>query len=75
MMDHATANETPLAEGWGWPLLSRKAHYFVKHRALCGRWLYMGVLENDKHDSPDNCTACNKRRASRVKAAAKQGGA
>lgn len=63
------------AEGWGWPLLSRKSHYFVKDRALCGGWIYAGQLENDKHDSPDNCRTCRTKRETRVKAVAKKGGA
>lgn len=47
-------------EGWGWPLLSKKAHYFINGLALCRRWAYAGPLEHGKDDSPDNCAACRK---------------
>lgn len=49
-----------IKEGWGWPGLSRKAHYFRKGRSLCGRWGYFGELEQGNDDSNDNCTACKK---------------
>jgi hypothetical protein len=49
-----------LDEGWGWPSNSRKAHYFIKNRSLCGKWLFFGVLEQGKDGSPDNCTACKR---------------
>jgi len=47
-------------EGWGFPLNSKKAHYFVDGRALCGKWLFFGNLEEGNDNSPDNCTACKK---------------
>jgi len=60
-------------EGWGWPMLSRKAHYFVDSRALCGHWLFFGKLNLGMDLSPDNCKDCRrrleKRRAKQVKAA------
>jgi len=46
--------------GWGFPRLSKKAHYFVDGRSLCGKWLFTGDLEDSNDDSPDNCTACKK---------------
>lgn len=50
--------------GWGWPVQSRRAHYFVGTRALCGRWgLYMGHLEAGNDNSPDNCAACKRKLA------------
>ena len=46
-------------KGWGFPLKSKKAHYFNKEiRSLCGKWLFTGTLEDDKHTSPDNCKVC-----------------
>jgi hypothetical protein len=49
--------------GWGWPARSNKAHYFHSGCAsLCGKWGYLGEVENDKHRSPDNCKECMKRR-------------
>lgn len=52
-------------EGWGWPIQSRKAHYFSKARALCGKWLYMGRLEASftlrEKPGPDDCATCHKK--------------
>ena len=48
-------------EGWGFPSNSRKAHYFVGVRSLCGRWLFFGSLELGNDDSPDNCLACRRK--------------
>ena len=49
-----------MAGGWGWPSNSKKAHYVVEGRSLCGKWLYLGQLEQGNDGSPDNCTACKK---------------
>lgn len=58
-------------EGWGWPLRSRKAHYFVKSRSLCGRWMYTGELtRNQAAGSPDDCKACARKLEKREAAAA-----
>lgn len=50
-----------LKEGWGWPLNSKKAHYFQDARALCGKWLYTGRLELGNNASLDNCMACRRK--------------
>jgi hypothetical protein len=51
-----------LTEGWVWFFNSRKAHYIKEHRALCGRWLYLGSgYEQGKDDSPDNCAECKRK--------------
>lgn len=52
-------------EGWGFPGLSRKAHYFDGGRSICGKWLYMGNLDinqttGDK-PGPDDCRECHRR--------------
>jgi hypothetical protein len=53
---------TEFKEGWVWFLNSKKAHYVKEHRALCGRWLYLGnSYEQGKDDSPDNCAECKRR--------------
>jgi len=54
-------------EGWGWPGLSRKAHYFVNSISLCCHWAYTGPLEQGKDNSPDNCAACRKKLEKRNK--------
>jgi hypothetical protein len=48
-------------EGWGKPARTKKWHYFVGIRSLCGRWAYRGELEQGNDDSPDNCAACRKK--------------
>lgn len=49
--------------GWGWPLLSKKAHWFENSaRSLCGKWLYTGPREMDAA-GPDDCRDCAKRLA------------
>jgi hypothetical protein len=50
-------------QGWGVPLNTKKAHYFVNGRSLCSRWMFFGWLEDSHHDHPDNCKACMKARA------------
>lgn len=53
---------SPLKEGWVWFLNSKKAHYVKEHRALCGRWLYLGnTYELGNDDSVDNCAECRRR--------------
>lgn len=51
---------------WGWPLKSRKAHFFVEGRSLCRSWLYLGQGTKTQSTSaerpgPDDCTACWRR--------------
>ena len=55
-----TTNEKK--RGWGFPINSRKAHYFIGAMSLCGKWIYAGRLEDDNHKSPDNCVSCQKKR-------------
>ena len=54
-------------QGWGWPSNSKKAHYFVDHTALCGKWMFFGSLDASDTTSPDDCMAC-RRRLDKVKA-------
>lgn len=58
-----------LIEGWGFPMNSKKAHFFLKGESIsiCGRMMYTGERENDKHDSPDNCAECKRRRERLIK--------
>ncbi|RLI41370.1 hypothetical protein DRO59_07110 [Candidatus Bathyarchaeota archaeon] len=53
-------SKSKVKEGWGFPLNSRKAHYFVNGRSLCGKWLFFGELEQGNDGSPDNCAVCKK---------------
>lgn len=54
----------PVADrrGWGFPLNSKKAHYFIGGRSLCMKWMYSGNLEQDDAESPDDCAECRRRR-------------
>ena len=54
-------------KGWGWPALSKKAHYFTDGRSLCGKWLFWGQLEEGNDGSPDNCAQCKRRLAATKK--------
>jgi hypothetical protein len=55
-----------LREGWWMPFRSRKYHYFVKGRSLCGGWGFPdhSALEPDTGNmekGPDDCAACFKK--------------
>lgn len=52
-------------EGWGSPMLAKKAHYFILSESLCGRWLYFGDLEAATYESPNDCAECTRRLAKR----------
>lgn len=49
-------------EGWTWLVNSRKWHYFINGRSLCGKFLLLVVpeLEQGNDDSPDNCVICRR---------------
>lgn len=59
----ATTIPVRLIRGWGWPGFSKKAHYFIDGRSLCGKWMYLGELEDSNHESSDNCATCKTRHA------------
>jgi hypothetical protein len=49
-------------EGWGFPMLSKKAHFFRNGISVCGRWMFMGKLDAETGvRSPDDCKACTKK--------------
>jgi hypothetical protein len=56
--------------GWGFPLNSRKAHFFTAGEiiSVCGRMMYSGERQDDNHNSPDNCAECRRRQAKLEKA-------
>lgn len=48
-------------KGWGSPGASKKHHYFVDGRSLCGKWLYLGPVVDDdfsKGTGREDCVAC-----------------
>jgi hypothetical protein len=51
-----------LPQGWGFPLNSRKAHYFLAGQiiSICNKMMYGGEREDDKHDHADNCAQCKR---------------
>ncbi len=54
-------------EGWGWPLLARKVHYFRGAKALCRRWMFGGALSSEDRGNftapgPDDCVVCFRKR-------------
>ena len=55
--------------GWGWPGLSKKAHYFINRLSLCRKWAYAGPLDEANHKSLDNCKQCMTIRNKMAKAA------
>ncbi len=53
-----------MKEGWAWPGLARKAHYFREARSLCGKWMFTGVFvrNQDSSQGPDDCATCFRKR-------------
>ena len=55
--------DNKIGKGWGFPLNSKKAHYYNEDLiSLCGKWMFRGRLEDDNHNSSDNCKMCMKKR-------------
>jgi len=53
----------PRTEGPGWPIRSRKAHYFVEGRSLCGKWMWFGNPDDPTKgppfgDADEDCRGC-----------------
>jgi len=61
-------------EGWTWLRNSRKWHYFVDNRSLCGRWMLFTApgLEQGNDNSSDNCAMCQKKLIARKKSMPKE---
>ncbi len=53
---------SPRERGWTWLHNSRKWHYFVGGRSVCGKFGLLGQPELLAGDdgSPDNCAACKR---------------
>lgn len=60
-----------MLKGWGWPSLAKKAHYFIDGTSICGRWMYMGTINDTETSGPDDCAEC-KRRWTKMKEKAKK---
>lgn len=56
-----TRKSSKITDGWGWPLNSNKAHYFVDGRSLCAKWLFRDDCAAGTYDSPNNCKECARR--------------
>ena len=57
-------------EGWTWLTNSKKWHYFVDGRSLCGGFMVFanmqGELVQGNNDSSDNCASCKKKLQKRL---------
>lgn len=51
-------------EGWSWLFNAKKEHYFRGGRALCGRWMILGLGSCIKTapSEADRCVACYRKR-------------
>lgn len=58
-------------QGWGFPLNSKKAHYFWAARSLCGKWGFWGELDEGIHND-HKCKDCQKRLAAHYKTVNKE---
>lgn len=47
-------------EGWTFLHNSRRDHYFVDGRSLCGKYAYFGPIDNKTNGNPE-CADCLKR--------------
>ncbi len=59
--------EQQLERGWWRPPNTRKAHYMMGNRSLCGKWARLGkprpgLYEDSSHDSHVNCAECRRLR-------------
>lgn len=54
------------SEGWAWPMLASRAHFFREGRSLCGNWLFTGELSEGQElgEKPrkDDCKSCWRKR-------------
>jgi len=62
-----SSEDTNEQVGWGWPLLSKKAHFFEQGRSLCGKWMFTGRLEPASGGrGPDDCATCYRKLAAKT---------
>jgi hypothetical protein len=57
------SNEHSLKEGWWMPFRSRRYHYFVEGRALCGGWVFpnyseLSVDTGNSVPQSEDCVSC-----------------
>jgi hypothetical protein len=68
-MPKAEAKTETKPKGWAFVFtigsgMAGKAHYFIDNRSLCSKYMWLGsdeALEDDNHNSSDNCAACRKK--------------
>ena len=53
-----------LEQGWGFPYLAKKGHYFTENSmtSLCGKWIFTGARVDCFHDDEENCLTCMRKR-------------
>jgi hypothetical protein len=69
------SDDTYKTGGWGWPALSKRAHFFDPSEAqsICRKWLYTGERTPDNgKKGPDDCADCAKRLEKRRAKVAKE---
>ena len=55
-------------EGWARPSNARKFHYYVGGRSLCGKWFFLGEVDEDAGEpTASDCKACAKSMVTRRK--------
>ena len=47
-------------EGWSWLFNARKWHYFRDGRALCRRWMILGVGDFGTPTEGEKCRSCQR---------------
>lgn len=47
---------------------SKKAHYFVRERSICNKWMFLGTLdEDDGKRTSNDCAECVRKLDVRIK--------
>lgn len=54
-------SDEAVSEGWARPANARKFHYYIGGRSLCGKWFFLGVVDEDSGESTSaDCKPCAK---------------
>lgn len=61
MKSKSKKSNTQSGAGWGFPIGSRLAHFFIGGTSLCGALEnYRGPKDKDMAHTPDDCARCRK---------------
>ena len=65
-MSPDTSEPKVTREGWGWPAMAAKPHYFDGMESLCGRWWFTGELTPATGETrASDCAPCSRKLAKR----------